>query len=78
MGVAADLGFDVERLKADATAADVDTAMQRTRELATELRVAGTPLFIVGHTLISGALTDLEETLAKDVEDIRNNGCDVC
>lgn len=78
LATADSLGFDVHRLKEDATSSDVNASIQQTQNLAIDLRVAGTPLFIVGHNIISGAHTDLQEKLAKMVDEIRQEGCDVC
>ena len=78
LSIAGSMGFDIQRLKNDAASDAVNSSIQDTQALAMELRVTGTPLFIIGHTIISGAGADLQEMVAKAVDDIRKNGCDIC
>jgi protein-disulfide isomerase len=72
------MGFDIPRLKEDAASREVNDSIQEVQNLAIELRVEGTPLFIIGHTLISGAPADLQKKFANTTDEIRKNGCDVC
>jgi protein-disulfide isomerase len=56
--VAEELGLDIERLKEDMKAPEIQAAIDRNLALAQDLRISGTPTFIVGDQLLPGA-TDL-------------------
>jgi protein-disulfide isomerase len=64
---AAQLGLDVVRLKQDMAAPEVDQELQRNYSLAESLGINGTPAFVIGETLIPGAikLEDLKAHIAK-------------
>ena len=64
---AAQLGLDVVRLKDDMAAPEVDQELQQNYNLAESLGINGTPAFVIGDTLIPGAikLEDLKEHIAK-------------
>lgn len=55
MDIAAEIGFDTERLKTDMAAPDVEETIQRNLALAEALGIGGTPTFIIGDELIPGA-----------------------
>ena len=67
--LAADLGLDLERLKKDMEAPEIQAAIDRNLALAQDLRITGTPTFIVGDQLMPGA-TDLK-TLQAMIERAR-------
>jgi len=56
MRAAAESGLDVARLKKDMESPEVAAVLDRNLKLARELRVTGTPAFVIGDRLISGAL----------------------
>lgn len=56
MEVARSVGMDVEQLKADMEAEEINTMIQRNRTLAHSLRITGTPAFVFGDTLVPGAI----------------------
>ena len=56
--LAEELGLDMERLKEDMEAPEIQAAIDRNLALAQDLRISGTPTFIVGDQLLPGA-TDL-------------------
>ena len=64
---AAQLGLDVVRLKDDMAAPEVDQELQQNYNLAERLGINGTPAFVIGDTLIPGAikLEDLKAHIAK-------------
>jgi protein-disulfide isomerase len=64
---AGQLGLDVVRLKDDMAAPDVDQELQQNYNLAESLGINGTPAFVIGDTLIPGAikLDDLKAHIAK-------------
>lgn len=74
--LAADLGLDVDRLKADMNGADVTKTLEDARALAQRLGVQGTPFYLIGDRVLPGAPEDLYEQLVARVEDVRKNGCD--
>ncbi|WP_074457917.1 DsbA family protein [Candidatus Synechococcus spongiarum] len=53
------LGLDVEKLRRDMTAPEVDAHLERSDQLARALSITGTPAFVVGNTLVPG-FTSLE------------------
>lgn len=58
LDVAEEIGLDVERLKRDMQDPAIADAIARNRALANDLRIAGTPTFVVGNEIIRG-LVDL-------------------
>lgn len=51
---AADLGLDIEQLRADMTGKDIDQIIERNFELARRMNVKGTPSFVIGEVFIPG------------------------
>jgi protein-disulfide isomerase len=54
--VAADVGLDVERLKADMADPAIDERLAENYALAEKLGIGGTPAFVIGEELVPGAL----------------------
>lgn len=69
MKIAAKVGLDTKRLKADMEDPKIATAIKRNLELAQALRINGTPGFVVGDQFIRGA-TDLQ-TLKSVIQSVR-------
>ena len=67
MTAAAQVGLDVERLKADMQDPSIQMAIDRNMALAAALRINGTPGFIVGDQILRGAteLTVLQGMIAQ-------------
>lgn len=65
--IAEDTGLDVELLLIDMDSAEVETVIARNMALADTLEIGGTPAFIIGDTLVPGALDmkTLKELVAK-------------
>ena len=76
--VAADVGLDVEKLKADMKAPDVEALIEKNLELGTAMGVQGTPAIFVGDEAIPGAPENLNAILKTAVAGIREKGCSVC
>jgi protein-disulfide isomerase len=72
LAVAAALGLDMTKLKADMAAPEIDKLIDRNYTLADALDIQGTPALIIGDTLIPGA-TDLD-ALRKDIAAVRKGG----
>ena len=69
--VAETVGLNVARLKTDMASPDVDAEILKGAQIAKELRLTGTPAFIVGSELIPGATNF--ETLKALVDDARRD-----
>ncbi len=54
--VARGVGVDVDRMMADMESPDILAMIARNQELAQTLRITGTPAFVIGDTLVPGAL----------------------
>jgi len=54
--VAADAGLDIAKVKADMNAPEIDQTIKRNYDLADKLGINGTPSFVIGDTLIPGAV----------------------
>lgn len=66
LNIAGSVGIDSKRLEADMDAPEWQTVIERNRLLARDLGITGTPGFVVGTEVVSGAL-DLKE-LKKLIE----------
>ncbi len=53
---AASVGLDVERLKRDMEAPEIDRMLKANRALAEQLDIRGTPGFVIGEEIIPGAI----------------------
>jgi protein-disulfide isomerase len=76
--VAGDVGLDVEKLKTDMQAPEVDAEIEKNLQLGTAMGIQGTPAFFVGDEAIPGAPEQLKSILKKEVANIREKGCSVC
>lgn len=70
MQVAAKVGLDTDRLKADMKKPEIQTAIEKNLALAEALRINGTPGFVIGSHILRGA-TDLKalEELVQESRD---------
>ena len=57
MKVAASVGLDVERLKADMAAPEIDRTLKANVKLADALDIRGTPGFVIGDEIVPGAIS---------------------
>jgi protein-disulfide isomerase len=73
--VAKELGLDVDQLQKDAEDPDIKNALDEAKDLAQKLNLKGTPLFLIGDRVISGAPEDLFDQLKAKVAEVRQNGC---
>lgn len=65
--IAREIGYDVDRLKVDMAAPEIEASIQRNMALAHALGINGTPSFVIGDQVIPGAV-DLD-TLKRLVAD---------
>jgi protein-disulfide isomerase len=68
--VAADAGLDIAQVKVEMVAPEFDQLIKRNYDLASALGIRGTPAFVIGDSLIPGAV-DLE-TLKRKIAAARN------
>ena len=54
--IARELGLDMDKLKADMEAPEVDQAINKNKVLAKQLGITGTPAFVIGDTVVPGAI----------------------
>lgn len=77
LDIARDIGLDVDRLRTDMEAPEVRAEIEENYRLAEAVGVNGTPSFIIGDTLIPGAVS--LERLQQAVEEARRDeSCEVC
>lgn len=74
--VAVDLGADPDRLEADANSSRVREILTENFELADALGLTGTPAWVIGDTVISGAVGP--ERLGEAVANVRACGLAEC
>lgn len=75
---AAAVGIDVEKLKADMKAPEVNEQIEKNLQIGTAIGVQGTPAIFVGDQAIPGAPEDLVRILKTAVAGIREKGCSIC
>jgi protein-disulfide isomerase len=68
--VAADLGLDLERLRADMAAPETQKLIADNQTLASNIGIEGTPAYIIGTTLVPGAIG--LEGLRQVIEEARS------
>jgi protein-disulfide isomerase len=54
--IARSVGVDVERMMVDMESPEIQAIIQRNHDLAQSLQITGTPAFVIGNTLIPGAI----------------------
>ncbi|MGF1456252.1 MAG: DsbA family protein [Alphaproteobacteria bacterium] len=68
MAIASNLGLDTKRLKKDMASEKTDTIVQAHRDMATTLRVNGTPSFIIGSEPVTGWREDMVRHLLAEAK----------
>jgi protein-disulfide isomerase len=76
--IAEKLGLDMDKLKQDMASPEVKAEVEKSEALAKKLGVNGTPHFLIGDRAIPGAPDDLYEQLARNVGELRKQGCTYC
>ena len=72
MGVAKDIGLDVARLRRDMEDSAIDSYLEETAKLARAIGIRGTPAFVIGETLVPGAVDGAR--LRKIIAEARSGG----
>lgn len=75
--VAEEVGLDVEQLKKDMEAPEINAMIDENLQLADALGVQGTPAFFIGDTAIPGAPENLRDELITAIAEARE-GCAAC
>ncbi len=70
--LAASVGLDIKRLQTDVSSPDVERVLKTNGDLADALKIDGTPGFILGDSIIPGAV-DLD-ALRKNIAEQRKRG----
>ncbi len=68
LALAASLGLDVERLKAEMNDPEIDAIIARNEQLAQQLDIRGTPTFVIGTKILPGFST-IEQMQAAVAEE---------
>jgi protein-disulfide isomerase len=76
--IAASLGVDLAKVKADMASDDVKNELRDDLLLAKQMGINGTPHFLVGDKSIPGAPEDLHDQLETLVSGFRKDGCPIC
>ena len=72
MDAAKDTGIEVTQLRADMKDPTLEVYLNETQQLATALGIRGTPAFVIGDTLVSGAID--EAGMKQIIAQIRAGG----
>jgi protein-disulfide isomerase len=56
LGVAKEMGVDMAQLEKDMGSKDIDSGLRQTLAMADELQINGTPTFVVGDSVVVGAV----------------------
>ena len=70
--VAKDVGMDVDKAKADLSSPEIMAELSKTRSLAEQLDINGTPAFIIGDDISRGAIS--EDAMEQKIKTIRDGG----
>ena len=76
LAVARDMGLDVERIKRDLESPEVRAVLQENMGLGDKLGLSGTPAFVIGDAVISGAVG--AAPLRQAVTSVRQCGKAAC
>jgi protein-disulfide isomerase len=76
MAVAREMGVDVARLQKDVEGAEVRNALQENMALGDKLSLTGTPAFVIGETVIPGAVGI--DPLKQVIANVRQCGKATC
>jgi protein-disulfide isomerase len=75
---ARDVGLDIDKLKADMKAPEVEEIIRKNRALADAMGVEATPYIFIGDEVIPGAPEDFKSQLQAAVANVRSKGCSIC
>jgi protein-disulfide isomerase len=76
MAVAKDMGVDMARLQKDVDSPEIRNALQENMALGDKLSLTGTPAFVIGETVIPGAVGI--DPLKQVIANVRQCGKATC
>ena len=76
LGVAKEMGLDMDKLQKDMASADIETGLKQTMKVADDLQINGTPTFVLGDSVVVGAV-GYDELKAK-IDDVHKCGHATC
>lgn len=76
LGLAREMGLDMARLQRDIDGPLVKTAVEETRQLGEQLGISGTPAYVIGEEVISGAVG--QGPLRQAIGSMRQCGHAIC
>ncbi len=56
LGVAKEMGLDMDKLEKDMASGDIDAGLRQTMAVADDLQINGTPTFVLGDSVVVGAV----------------------
>jgi protein-disulfide isomerase len=75
LNIAQSLGVNTDEIKKTMNDPWITAALKENAQLAADLDLQGTPLYLVGDQVIDGAPTDLYDQLETRVKEVRKHGC---
>ena len=74
-----EVGIDPDRLLRDMKTTEIGEALRRNDRLAKQLGFTGIPSFVVGRTIVQGAITrdELEKLIDQEAAEPTTAGCPV-
>ena len=76
LGVAKEMGLDMDRLEKDMASREVEDGLKETMAMADDLQINGTPTFVMGDSVVVGAVG--YDDLKAKLEAVRKCGHAVC
>ncbi|MFM8701362.1 MAG: DsbA family protein [Hyphomicrobiales bacterium] len=74
--LAKELGVDMAKLEKDISGTETRLALEETMRIADQLKIRGTPAFVIGDEVVFGAVG--RDPLAKAIESVRSCGKTTC
>jgi predicted DsbA family dithiol-disulfide isomerase len=72
LDIAAQTGLDVDQVKVDSQAVEIDDTIERNLALAQALGIRGTPTFVIGDEIVFGAID--RATMQQKIAAARGSG----
>jgi protein-disulfide isomerase len=76
LAVAKEMGLDMDKLQKDMASSDVDAGLRQTMKVADDLQINGTPTFVLGDSVVVGAVG--YDDLKAKIDDVHKCGHATC
>jgi protein-disulfide isomerase len=76
LGVAKEMGLDMDRLEKDMASVDIDNGLRQTMQVADDLQINGTPTFVLADSVVVGAVG--YDELKSKIDAVHKCGRAVC